>query len=556
MDFTYENQGTITYLVYQINNTDTIDSMSLGMLTNNKIPGLAPAVFTQMDTVKYMKYNVSAKIPVKQFFTGAVNKKRLLGVFSGITEAMLSAEDYMIDASSILLDLDYIFTDVSTCETILVCLPLKEEGQEAVELGAFFKNIMFTTQFDQTENCDHVAKLINYLNSTPVFSLVDFKGLLEEIKGNAQAAAAIAAEAVVQPAIPPSSMAVTAQPSLPVQREPSVAAQPVISTQPVSSLQPAVLPQSVSSSQPAAPPRPVSPPQPAVPPRPVSPPQPAASPQPTASTQQGSWTAQQTPDPASQESAEGGKKMSMLGLMMHYSKENAAIYKEQKAAKKAKTDKTAKTTKAAKTAKKGQTVPGDIAVPSTEVSFAIPGQSPSPVQPTVQYAPFAEPAPQSYSRPPQTTSQTTISPAPQPATQPPSYTQGAPQGQTMNFGDTTVLIQGNIGETTVLSAIQDQAVLKPYLIRSRNNEKIMLDKPVYRIGKEKSYVDYFVSDNTAVSRSHANIINRDGVFYVMDTNSTNHTYVNGVMIQSNLETKLEQGTKIRLANEEFVFYLH
>lgn len=258
--------------------------------------------------------------------------------------------------------------------------------------------------------------------------------------------------------------------------------------------------------------------------------------------------------------------MSMLGLMMHYSKENAAIYKEQKAAKKAKTDKTAKTakaaktTKAAKTVKKGRTVPGDIAVPSTEVSFAIPGQSPSPVQPTVQYAPSAEPTPQSSSRPPQTTPQTTISPAPQPApqpaTQPPSYTQPVPQGQTMNFGETTVLIQGNIGETTVLSAIQDQAVLKPYLIRSRNNEKIMLDKPVYRIGKEKSYVDYFVSDNTAVSRSHANIINRDGVFYVMDTNSTNHTYVNGAMIQSNLETKLEQGTKIRLANEEFVFYLH
>ena len=115
MNFTYENQGTITYLVYQINDTDTIDSMSLGMLTNNKIPGLAPAVFTQMDTVKYMKYNVSAKIPVKQFFAGAVNKKRLLGVFSGITVATLSAADYMIDASSFLLALDSIYTVVSTC---------------------------------------------------------------------------------------------------------------------------------------------------------------------------------------------------------------------------------------------------------------------------------------------------------------------------------------------------------------------------------------------------------------------------------------------------------
>lgn len=519
--FTYENQGTITYLVYQINDTDTIDSMSLGMLTNNKIPGLAPAVFTQMDTVKYMKYNVSAKIPVKQFFDGVVNKKRLLGVFSGIADAMLSAEDYMIDASSILLDLDYIFTDVSTCETILVCLPLKEEGQEAVELGAFFKNIMFTTQFDQTEHCDHVAKLINYLNSTPVFSLVDFKGLLEEIKGSAQDTA--------QSVLPPQSS---------------------VSPQPVPPPQPSVPPQPVPPPQPATPPQPVPPPQTAVPPKPVPPSQTAISPQSV------DWPVQPMQDQAQQAgTAEGGKKMSMLRLMMHYSKENAAIYKEQKAEKKAKTVKTAKTTKAAKTAKKGQTVPADIAMPFADVSFAIPGQSPSFVQPTVQSTPSGQFTVQPNAITVQNTSQPVLPPAPKPTAQPPSYTQEAPQGQTMSFGETRVLSQGSVGETTVLIAIQEQTVQQPYLIRSRNNEKIMLDKPVYRIGKEKSYVDYFVSDNTAVSRSHANIINRDGVFYVMDTNSTNHTYVNGVMIQSNLETKLEQGTKIRLANEEFVFYL-
>ncbi|MFR1949967.1 MAG: FHA domain-containing protein [Roseburia hominis] len=40
----------------------------------------------------------------------------------------------------------------------------------------------------------------------------------------------------------------------------------------------------------------------------------------------------------------------------------------------------------------------------------------------------------------------------------------------------------------------------------------------------------------------------------MDTNSTNHTYVNGVMIRSNEEVVLSEGDKIRLANEEFVFH--
>lgn len=127
---------------------------------------------------KYIKYNISAKVSVRQFFSGTVNRKRLVGVFSGIVNAMLSAEEYMIDTGSILLDLDYIYTDVSTCETILICIPVVME-EEAEDLGKFFKNIVFGTKFDQTENCDYVAKIINYLNSMPVFSLLDFKDILD-----------------------------------------------------------------------------------------------------------------------------------------------------------------------------------------------------------------------------------------------------------------------------------------------------------------------------------------------------------------------------------------
>ena len=178
MNFTYENQGTTTFLVYAIQDSDDVDSMSLGMITNNKIPGIADTVITQMNMQKYIKFNVSSKVSVKQFFSGPVNKKRLLGVFSGITDAMLSAEDYMIDPNMFLLDLNYIFADVSTCETVLICLPVQNfETENNVNLRSFFKNIMFTTQFDQTENCDYVAKIMNYLNSTPELSLTAFKKL-------------------------------------------------------------------------------------------------------------------------------------------------------------------------------------------------------------------------------------------------------------------------------------------------------------------------------------------------------------------------------------------
>jgi len=94
------------------------------------------------------------------------------------------------------------------------------------------------------------------------------------------------------------------------------------------------------------------------------------------------------------------------------------------------------------------------------------------------------------------------------------------------------------------------------LIRAKNNEKVWINKPDFRIGKEKSYVDYFIADNSSISRSHANIVSRNGEYYIIDTNSTNHTYVNGVMIQSNVEAQITDRTKITLGNEEFEFRLY
>jgi pSer/pThr/pTyr-binding forkhead associated (FHA) protein len=125
--------------------------------------------------------------------------------------------------------------------------------------------------------------------------------------------------------------------------------------------------------------------------------------------------------------------------------------------------------------------------------------------------------------------------------------------QSASFGETTVLGGGPaIGETSVLG-METYVEVKPYLIRLKNNERIMLNKPVFRIGKEKSYADYFIGDNTAVSRSHASIISRGSEYFIMDTNSTNHTYVSGQIIPSNVEIQIVSGTRIQLANEDFEF---
>ncbi len=131
---------------------------------------------------------------------------------------------------------------------------------------------------------------------------------------------------------------------------------------------------------------------------------------------------------------------------------------------------------------------------------------------------------------------------------------GQNEGTTLLEKDEGTTILSGSDSTTVLSEnTAVEAVSHPYLIRIKTNEKIMIDKPVYRIGKEKKYVDYFVSDNNAVSRSHADIIKRDRKNFIYDNNSTNKTYVNGNAIPVQQETEIFDSDQIVLGNEAFEF---
>jgi hypothetical protein len=271
----------------------------------------------------------------------------------------------------------------------------------------------------------------------------------------------------------------------------------------------------------------------------------------------------------------GEKEITMLKLLMNYSKENKALYDQQKQLKKqggmqagappapkaAKPPKTPKTPKSSKNA--AQPAPTGFAIPGQAPTMPgmpqpMPTHQPPPPPPPQTHAPAgaANYAPTQKPMPPQPVQhQQTIQPqtvAHQPVAHQPTVQQPAQLAPGSNFGETSVLSSQVIGETSVLTN-QPDATTQSHMIRKKNNEKIIIDKPVYRIGKEKSYVDYFIGDNTAISRSHANIINRDGEYFIVDTNSTNHVYLNGAMIPKNIEAKLSHGDIMTLANEEFEF---
>ena len=593
---TYENQGNNTYLVYEIAENDVIDNLSLGMINNNRIPGLASVIYTQLDDHKFLKYNITAKVPASTFLGGTVTKNRMLGVFSGVSKALLSAEEYMLDANSILLDLDYIFVDVSNCEAELICLPVQMERNN--DVVTFFKNIVFSATYDQTENSDYVAKIISCLNNHSSFSLSNFMQTIDELNGkrinlqelqNSQQLPPIQNQIVNteilsdgretsetgrtqqvnimdnQPGVPPvknipagnsgMNQSVTLEygqagggiPSgqIPVdgmntvQQEtpPMPGGMPPTGkkVKPGKEKPPKPGKKEVKKDRVAPPPQnwrvpgappigpggmpPISgerPPQPPVPGgRPPQPPIPGKNPpQPTVYGQQPPMNVKPPKE----------KKQGFFSKLFGKKQEQQPPMQGR------------------------PPMPGGVP--------PMPGNNP-PIPGGVPPMPGNN-SPQPGNSPTggmnQSGNQGVYTPPQPPQTQQPSQTQTTTVYRYMNFGETTVLGGDTVtGETSVLSVSQE---VKPYLVRKKTGQKVTIEGPVFKIGKEHNYVDYFIADNSAISRSHANIVVKGNDYFIVDTNSKNHTYVNGQMIPSNVETPLTHGSMVKLANEEFEFRMY
>lgn len=568
MKATYESQGSYSYLVYELDSEDILDSMSLGMITNNKITGLIPVVYTQMNNKRYIKYNITAKVSIRQFFEGIVNRKQVLSIFLGTVSTLQAAEEYMIDVGSFLMDMDYIYTDVTVYGASMICLPIEDEKKPLVEFQDFFKNIVFSAKFSQEEDSSYVGKIINYLSSTAGFSLEDFRNLLEGLNmekketGMVHGGMCDINTQTPEPTTVLSQDVPTVRNDIYVQNQVNSTVYGTTSVQDGNFSQPILPYSNVQMGN-----------------------QTQVSPQ-MAETPPVNLELQNPPTPK-----EEGDKISLMKLLTHYNKDNVQLYKEQQKRKKEekvwekqapdkKNNKEAK--KNSKKNKKAEKHMTDFAVPGQtginagqmersgagtqpDLTIMTPSSMPSTVMTTMSYTGRQPMAPGNMSQSPIAQSMTSSMPKQsimQSVIQP-SAAGSIPQGGGItpgsgigkpNFGETTVLGAGNMGETTVLNAAMKTAANRmPFLVRVKNGVAIAIDKPVFRIGKEKNYVDYFISDNTAISRSHANIVIREGRYWVVDTNSTNHTYVNEQMIASNTETEIVNGSRIKFADEEFEF---
>lgn len=101
------------------------------------------------------------------------------------------------------------------------------------------------------------------------------------------------------------------------------------------------------------------------------------------------------------------------------------------------------------------------------------------------------------------------------------------------------------GRTVLLSA--DGKIAENILLEKRRGKEIVhqLDDFPYIIGKVNDSVNLVLND-VSVSRIHAKLTEENGQIYVQDCNSTNGTYVNGVLLEKEEKIPIEADDEIRI----------
>lgn len=508
MDFTYESKGGTSYLVYEVGSDDRLDSMSIGMLTNNSISGMAKMILNQVNYTKYLKYDVTAKISAEQFLSGSVDRSKIVGLFSGIVNALLAAEEYMLDPESILLDTKYIFINVSSCDTVLICLPVKNCGQQH-DLRSFFKNIIFGLRFTNGEDSSYIMELINYLNGDDDFSPSRFAALLKRIDKTDRAADSVE------------------RPLLTRKREPDIA---IVTPGPAPISMPNISPASSGDVKRADSSRPIEAPR-------HTPSAPNIPNIPIASSMPDKHPAKQ---PASNDKNE--KKISLFYLLQHYNSENAALYKVQKEAKRSgKVADTSKQTakkknKSGKASKTSEYMPG----------FDVPGMDNFAPSAGAQISHDVEHIDVPVKQPAAVISE------PVRSIQQPQFTGGS-----ADFGDTVFNDDApENSDTAFFDPNSTNQHLSPMLVRHKNNERIKITSSTFRLGRDRDFNDYTITDNKYIGHSHCHIVAKNGEYFIVDDNTKNHTFVDGKEIPPSTEIKISHGQRISLANEEFEFRLY
>ena len=184
VNFKVRNIGSEKYLSYVLDDDCDFDEELLDYLEDNKIGELIDIIYEEDDENDYFTYNITDRVTVDTLFKDKVNAEKLLGVIRGIATSIVNLRDLGIPISYIILHRGFTYVNPVTYDVKLICLPIESGASMNSEFRHFAKNLIVNAQYDTTEDCNYIAKVLNLLN-VEKFTIRAFAGELTELMESA-----------------------------------------------------------------------------------------------------------------------------------------------------------------------------------------------------------------------------------------------------------------------------------------------------------------------------------------------------------------------------------
>ena len=123
-EFSREMQGNAVYMVLRLQPADEMDSLALGMLLNNRIPGLLPLSKRWEKQGFALYYTVSSLTPMQHCAGLTGDERRMTRFLRSYCQMLAECEEYLLEENGLLLEPEYVFVKAATGEIAVPYLPL------------------------------------------------------------------------------------------------------------------------------------------------------------------------------------------------------------------------------------------------------------------------------------------------------------------------------------------------------------------------------------------------------------------------------------------------
>lgn len=182
ISFRVRNFDKEQFLTFNIDNEAELDEEMLDFIEDEEPAGIVPVIFEEGEEFDTFSYNVTDKIRLSELSNQEINAEMVLMVLRGLVLTLIDMAEYRIPISYLVLNRNYIYVD-SEYKIEFVCIPL-EDMQEEVDLSSFLRNFLASLRYEPSENGDYVARLFTYINNHAIFNLRNLITLVEELMEN------------------------------------------------------------------------------------------------------------------------------------------------------------------------------------------------------------------------------------------------------------------------------------------------------------------------------------------------------------------------------------